>query len=69
MKDEKFYMKWLEDNAGKYQIIPDNSVWTTEDGRKVINKYSMSYRGTLVGFTAVFGLKGCIDYFLEMDSK
>ncbi len=64
-----FYLEWLKVNAGKYEIWPDNSVWKLVDGTELINKFSMSYKGTCISFTAVIGLEGCIDTFIDIENK
>lgn len=64
MKD---YLKWLIDNQGKYEIRPDNSVWTDLDGKSTVNKISMSYKGTMMSFTGESGLIGAINFFMGED--
>lgn len=61
----KGYLQWLIDNQGKYEILKDNSYWVGENGEKILNKVSMSYKGTMLSFTGESGLIGAIEYFME----
>jgi hypothetical protein len=64
MRDPEFYYSWLKTNMGKYEIQQDNTMWTTDNGTKVLNTFSMTYKGVYIAFTAELGLEGCIDVFI-----
>lgn len=63
------HLQWLEDNAGKYEIRVDNSTWTFEDGTSIINKFSISFKGTQMSFTQSLGLKGAIEEFSRLENE
>lgn len=65
MKLQPHHIAWLERNDGKYAVIPTDTPWIHEDGKKESNKCSFVFKGTHIGFNPK-GLAQAIDNILSL---